>query len=306
MVSESLAAENAAKLSDKERYELRVLKSHCLSALGNWNEAVAVLDSIELDNVDQEAQVRLTMHKGYLMGSLARYAECWTLLYKAEKGSQELGTRQLRGEVLWRRGMISIFARQHESAESNLTGAMEIARSQKDRHLEALVTAGLAKNLMYQRAYVRAISQFEDALKIFVELGAGFYSATVGGELGTCYLHLGETAKALELLEGSAAAFQANGSMSNYQVSLADIGGVYFARGQYVKAISYYQRAMELARQLGDRLSVSKWLRNLADAYVRLGSPELASKFEVEAELLGETLAEERNRAAQVAASLAS
>ena len=81
--------------------------------------------------------------------------------------------------------------------------------------------------------------------------------------MGTCYLHLGETANALELLEESAAAFQANGSLSSYQVSLADIGNLYFVRIEYVKAISYYQRALELARQLGDRLSVSKWLKNL-------------------------------------------
>jgi hypothetical protein len=46
-----------------------------------------------------------------------------------------------------------------------------------------LVAAGLAKNLMYQREHVKAIAQFEEALKIFEELRAGFYIATVGGVL---------------------------------------------------------------------------------------------------------------------------
>jgi tetratricopeptide (TPR) repeat protein len=305
-IEESLAAKDAAELSDVRRYDLTVLKSHCLSALGNWKEAATVLDSIEPDRIDQEGRVRLAMHKGYLMGSLARYAECWTLLHTAEKGAQELGAEQLRGEVLWRRGMISIFVREHESAERNLSCALEIARTEKDRQLEALIKAGLAKNLMYQREDVKAIARFQEAQAIFEELGAGFYVATARGEMGTCYLHLGETAKALELLEESAAAFQANGSLSNYQVSLADIGGVYLAQGEYVKAISYYQRALELARQLGDRLSVSKWLRNLADAYLLLGSPAFARKFEVEADLLSKALTEERKRGAHVADSLMS
>jgi tetratricopeptide (TPR) repeat protein len=101
-------------------------------------------------------------------------------------------------------------------------------------------------------------------------------------------LHLGETAKALELPEGSAAAFHANGSVSNYQVSLADIGGDYLARGEYLKAISYYRRALELARQLEDRLSVPKWLRNLANAYVHLGDPVLTKALKRKLNCLAE------------------
>jgi hypothetical protein len=66
----------------------------------------------------------------------------------------------------------------------------------------------------------------------------------------------------------------------------------------------FYQRALELARQLGDRLSVSKWLRDLADAYLLLGSPAFARKFQVEADLVSKALTEERKRAAHVAASL--
>jgi hypothetical protein len=82
------------------------------------------------------------------------------MLFAKRRQSLELGADQLRGEVLWRRGVISIFAREHESAESNLTGALEIARSEQDQQLEALATAGLAKNLMYQREYIKATAQF--------------------------------------------------------------------------------------------------------------------------------------------------
>jgi tetratricopeptide (TPR) repeat protein len=190
------------------------------------------------------------------------------------------------------------------SAEKDLTPALEIACEENDRQLQGLATAGPAKNLMYQGEYVKAIARFEEALVIFEELAAAFYAATVRGELGTCCLHLGETTKALELLEGSAETFLTNGSVSNYQVSLADIGSVYLARGEYVTAISYYRRALELARQLGDQLSISKWLRNLYQAYSLLGNPTLAQGFASEAEQLNIALSEERKRAAQVAASL--
>jgi tetratricopeptide (TPR) repeat protein len=157
---------------------------------------------------------------------------------------------------------------------------------------------------MYCREYVKAIARFEEALAIFESLDSPLYAAITQGELGTCYLNLGETNKALQLLESTAEIFRAKGSLSNYQVSLADIGSVYFHCGRFLTAISYYQRALELARKLGDQVSISKWLRNLCQAYSLLGNPALARGLESEAEKLDILLTEERERAAKVAASL--
>jgi len=131
------------------------------------------------------------MHRGYLVGSLARYAECWEILHQAEMSAKNLGLNLLRAEVLWRRGMISVFAGEYDSAEKKLASALEIAYGENDRQLQALTTAGQAKNLMYQRKDIEAIARFEEALAIFEELEAAFYVATVRGELGTCYLHGG-------------------------------------------------------------------------------------------------------------------
>jgi tetratricopeptide (TPR) repeat protein len=303
-LAEKGLAADAAKLPSRERHELWVLKSHSLSALGQWKEALAALYAAQGHEANAEAQARLEMHKGYLMGSLARYTECGSLLRRAEQTARELGLRTLVGEVLWRRGMISIFAGDYASAASHLQSAFEIAVAERNRQLEGVATAGLAKNLMYCREYVKAIARFKEALAIFEELDFPFYVAITQGELGTCYMNLGETEKALELLESTAEIFLAKSSLSNYQVSLADIGSVYLRRGEFLTAISYYQRALELARKLGDQVSISKWLRNLSQAYSLLGNPTLACGFESEAESLNILLTKERERAARVAVSL--
>lgn len=57
-------------------------------------------------------------------------------------------------------------------------------------------------------------------------------------------------------------------------MSLADIGNVYLRRGELLTAISYYQRMLELVRQLDDQLSIGKWLR-FGQVYAQLGSPAL-------------------------------
>ena len=302
-LSERALLEPNSELSPGDRHELLILKSHSLNALGRWEEALGALDCAGLaSDMDAADKARLAMHRGYLMGSLARYAECWILLHEAERAAREFGLPMVLAEVLWRRGMISIFAGEFNGADC-LCSALEIASAEKNRQLQGLAIAGLAKNLMYRREYSRAVTRFEEALKIFEELGAPFYSAVVQGELGTCYLHLGETEKALSLLERTAEIFLANGSLSNYQVCLADIGGVYLRRGEFLTAISYYQKALALARQLGDQLSVAKWLRNLVQAYSHLGSPALARGFEIEADQINRGLDEERRRAARIAAS---
>jgi len=211
-----------SELSSAKRHELWVLKSHCLSALGKWLESVRALESATQEGtISAEAEARLMMHRGYLMGSLARYSECFALLHRAELAARELGNSKLVAETLWRRGLISIFVGDYAMAEKCLRSSAEIALAEKDRSLEALSIAGIAKNLMYQERYNDAIAKFEEALKIFEETDSAFYIAVAHSELGNCYMFLGETGKALQLLESSAQVFLENGAMPNYQVNLA-------------------------------------------------------------------------------------
>jgi tetratricopeptide (TPR) repeat protein len=61
-----------------------------------------------------------------------------------------------------------------------------------------------------------------------------------------------------------------SGAIHNYQVALANIGSVYFQRRDYLTALSYYQRALVLAREIKDPVSVKKWTHNMRLAYARI------------------------------------
>lgn len=289
--------------SPKLRYELFVLKSHCLSALGQWQEALGALKSAEGMELDEEAQARLAMDEGYLMGSLARYAECWSLLNQAERTARKLNLPILLSEILWRRGIMSVFVGDHNAADQCLCSALEIASTENNTQLQALIRAGLAKNTMYRGEFLGAIPRFEEALAAFESLQDTFYCAILWCELANCYLHREESEKALEFFRKAEQVFLESGAVPNYQVCLANIGNVYHHRREFLTAISYYQRALELARQLGDHLSIGKWLHNLAQAYTSLGNPSLAQEFEDEAKRVKESLAAERERAANIAES---
>jgi len=224
-------------------------------------------------------------------------------LGQAERTARELGLTTLVAEILWRKGMISTFMSEHAAAENCLNSALAIATEAQERQLEGLITAGLAKSVMYRGEYVEAVQRFERALAIFGELEDHFYSAILWSELANCYLHLDEPEKALEFFQRAEQVFLESGATPNYQVCLASIGNVYLYRSEFLAAISYYQRALKLARELEDRLSVAKWLRNLAQAYTHLGSPEIARRFETEAAGVEGLLPLERERASQISAS---
>jgi hypothetical protein len=63
---------------------------------------------------------------------------------------------------------------------------------------------------------------------------------------------------------------------------------------------SYYQRAIEIAKQSDDRISVYKWLKILIVAYSAMGNSAVGANFEKQAEAVSRVLEEERSRASDI------
>jgi tetratricopeptide (TPR) repeat protein len=109
-----------------------------------------------------------------------------------------------------------------------------------------------------------------ESLEIFENAGARLSVAMVWSELAVCYLGMGQDEKAMELLRQAERINHEAGVVHNYQVVLANIGNVYLHRRDYFTAISYYQQALALARQIKDPVSIKKWTRNINLAYARI------------------------------------
>lgn len=123
---------------------------------------------------------------------------------------------------------------------------------------------------MIQEHYKEAMPWLEESLKIFENVEARLEIAMVWGELAVCYLGMEEDEKAMELFRKAESVNHECGAVHNYQVVLANIGNVYLYRRDYFTAISYYQRALALAREIKDPVSVKKWTRNINLTYARI------------------------------------
>jgi tetratricopeptide (TPR) repeat protein len=81
---------------------------------------------------------------------------------------------------------------------------------------------------------------------------------------------MGDDQDALDLFGKAEKINYEAGFVHNYRVVLANIGNVYLHRRDHFTAISYYQRALALARQTKDRVSIKKWTYNINLAYARM------------------------------------
>jgi tetratricopeptide (TPR) repeat protein len=102
------------------------------------------------------------------------------------------------------------------------------------------------------------------------EAGARLSIATVWSEMAVCYLGTGQDEKVMELFRQAELVNSESGAVYNYQVVLGNIGNVYLHRRDHFTAISYYRRALVLAHEIKDPVSIKKWTRNINLAYARI------------------------------------
>jgi tetratricopeptide (TPR) repeat protein len=110
----------------------------------------------------------------------------------------------------------------------------------------------------------------EESFLIVEKQGARYIEAGLWSEIAVCELGLGNSAKALTLFEKAEGVNLELGAIPNYQVCVANIGNVYFQDGDYPKAISHYERALKIAREIKDPVSIEKWTHNIELAFSKL------------------------------------
>ena len=94
---------------------------------------------------------------------------------------------------------------------------------------------------------------------------------------------LGEVEKAISYYEEALAIAREIGHRQNEGIWLGNLGAAYSDLGEVEKAISYYEEALAIAREIGHRQNEGSWLGNLGLAYSDLGEVEKAISYYEEA-----------------------
>ena len=91
--------------------------------------------------------------------------------------------------------------------------------------------------------------------------------SSVLGNLGSAYSDLGQVDKAIKYYEQALEIAKEIGDRKNEGAHLGNLGSAYYGLGQVDKAIKYYEQALEIAKEIGDRRGEGADLNNLGFAF---------------------------------------
>jgi tetratricopeptide (TPR) repeat protein len=97
--------------------------------------------------------------------------------------------------------------------------------------------------------------------------------------LGVIYFSMGQSIKAIEYYQKALEIARDIGDKRGEGANLGNLGPAYAELGQINKAIEYFQQALEIARDIGDKRGEGVDLGNLGLAYNRLGQIDKAIEY---------------------------
>ncbi|CAG0974305.1 Transcriptional activator NprA [Methanosarcinales archaeon] len=114
------------------------------------------------------------------------------------------------------------------------------------------------------------------------------------GSLGILYDQIGSYRKAIEYYEKALAIAHEIGDRRGEGADLGNLGNAYSDLGQVEKAIEYYEKALAIAHEIGDRRGEGTHLGNLGLAYSHLGHVEKAMDYYEKALTISQEIGDRR------------
>lgn len=219
---------------------------------------------------DAESSIAIKKLRGYYAGLLGRYKASHQLLNEAEELARAANLIESLAEVHQCQAMVCFLQQNYKESDRFFRHILELSQQIGGWYFHGSALWGIGKNLMIQTFYEEAIPWLTESLAIFEAEHVELSMALVWSELAVCHLGLGNDRLSFDLLRQAEAVQQKNGTVANYQIVLGNIGNVYLYLKDYPTAISYYQRALSIAHEIKDPVSVHKWTYNTNLALMRM------------------------------------
>ena len=137
--------------------------------------------------------------------------------------------------------------------------------------------------------------------KLLSELSAeAEISGYLLGSLGVLYGQIGSYKKSIEYSEKALKVAKEIGDRQNEGSGFGNLGIAYSNLGQVERAIEYYEQALAISQEIGDRRGESNHLGNLGIAYSDLGQVERAIKYYEQALAIAKEIGDRRGEGADL------
>ena len=186
------------------------------------------------------------------------------------------------------------FSSDYQSAISNYSNCLRIARKIDDRYQEgsALGNLGLALSAIGQ--YQTALEMQEKALEIMVAFEDKKGEGNALGCIGLIHESLGQHTVAIEYYQKQLNLSRSITDQWEEGNPLGEIGKSLHSLGRYREAIRYHQQRLDIANKIDDRLGKSHALRNLGRAYSKIGKYQAAISYCHESQEVSQAIGDRR------------
>ena len=264
-------------------WRFRILKADVLLGRGEAKAATDVLAGGELPS-DPEFLARLWMDRAWAEYLGSNYSRAAELLQNAAQIAKPLAQPVLDAMIENRMGLVDVQLGRIESAEQAFRQVIEVMTNQ-DPYLEATGMVSLGYMFEHTYHFEEAIYWYDKARVMFKQLETtDSYYVTVGN-LGWCYLRLGDLDRGLANLEEAEAYARKIGDRYHEQRWVGNSGTVLYDQDDFKRAAEKFHRAIEIAKSLGpsEKDSTGWWYYNLASTSIDLGDFDAAERYNQEA-----------------------
>jgi tetratricopeptide (TPR) repeat protein len=140
-----------------------------------------------------------------------------------------------------------------------------------DPHLQMATAGALGSSYMVLGQTERAVEHYQQALAIAREAGLRRNEGALLDKLGGIYRLIGQTERAIEHSRQALAIARETGDRNAEGLGLGSLGNNYLVLGQMGRAIRYYQQALAIARETGNLGYQGGWTGSLGSTYLFLG-----------------------------------
>jgi tetratricopeptide (TPR) repeat protein len=273
-----------AGLRAESSWRFRILKADILLSRFDVEAARQLLTSTDLPT-DQESLARLRMDQGWLEYMASNYSGAEQLLQQAGEVAKQPSIPVVEAMIENRKGLVEVQQGRMDEAERNFRHAIEVAAARHDPYLESTAEHNLG--FLFQNSFrlEDAIYWFEKASAMFREQGNmnSYYVAM--GNLGWCYLRLGDSDQGLADLTEAENHAREIGDRYNQQLWIGNSGSVLYDQGDLPRAAEKFKQALQIAqsRDKNEKDLTGWWYYSLASVSIDLGKFDEAEAYNKEA-----------------------
>ncbi|MFC3996872.1 tetratricopeptide repeat protein [Nocardiopsis sediminis] len=238
-----------------------------------YQRAVEILRN--QDNQELLAQSLVDLGKALI--SVGDLPQASIYIHEALRICERVVDQSVKGRALVQLGVLKSRRGSLTDARMVLRRALRLFHSTRDRHGIAISIASLAHCDWIQGDFFKALSGFQESLLIFEDLADKPGQAKMKSNIAGCYYRLEKYEDAdrllnegIDLLDG----LDLKSSIARLRTNFGEINSL---RGNHQEALSQFNAALAIHREMRDRWAEIATLANMGRAHLNLGSLGVAS-----------------------------